>query len=78
MRAAEKECPVINEQDAAKKPWFLIDPNNAVTQVGNRVVFHAQATGQPMPSIKWYGATQCCKAQIPLGSSRHVSKRHTT
>jgi len=52
--AVEKECPVINQHDADKKPWFLIDPHNIVAEVGQQALFEAQATGQPMPSVKWY------------------------
>ena len=49
----EKECPVINQRDAVKQPWFLIDPSNVVAEVGQRAFFEAQATGQPMPTVKW-------------------------
>jgi len=51
--AVEKECPVINQDDAITKPWFLIDANNIVVEVGQQAMFEAQATGQPMPSVKW-------------------------
>jgi len=44
---------VINQRDAVKQPWFLIDPNNVVAEVGQQVFFEAQATGQPMPTVKW-------------------------
>ena len=54
MSIVENECPVINENDAVKKPWFLIDPNNTVTEVGQQVSFEAQAAGQPPPSVKWW------------------------
>jgi len=53
MCIGEKECPVINQRDAVKQPWFLIDPHNMIAEVGQQVVFEAQATGQPMPSVKW-------------------------
>jgi len=59
-----KECPVINQHDVDKKPWFLIDPNNIVAEVGQQALFEAQATGQPMPSVKW--SVVCCTMHIIL------------